>query len=250
LSRTLALVVEYDGSGYHGFQRQSSARTVAGELERVLASLFKHPVRLVAAGRTDAGVHATGQVVSLETTCELPLPRIALAASALLRESRIAVLRAVERQPGFSARHHALSRAYRYKILNRPAPSPLLRGRALHVRAALDLDAMRVTAAALTGKHDFAAFSAGPPHERGTVREIRQIDIERADQLLEIAIVADSFLHQMARIIVGTLLEIGRGRRDVADVERVLASKSRASAGFAAPAHALYLERVEYDPPV
>ena len=250
MRRTLALVVEYDGGGFHGFQRQTAQTTVAGELENALASLFRHPVRIVAAGRTDTGVHATGQVVSLDTTSDFPLERIPIAASAMLRDKQIAVLRAVERGSGFSARHHALSRTYRYRILNRPAPSVLLRGRVFHVRARLDLEAMRAAARELLGRRDFAALSAGPPHQRGTVREIRRLEISKVEDVVHIVITADAFLHQMARIAVGTIIEIGRGRRAIEDIGRTLESRDRANAGFAAPAHALCLESVEYDPPV
>jgi len=249
-ARTLALLVEYDGSDYHGFQRQTNHRTVAGELERALSTLLRHPVTLVAAGRTDAGAHATGQVVSFETTTDVSLERLPIAASAVLAQSGIAVLRAVEREAGFSARHHALARRYRYRILNRVAPSPLLRRRVFHVRARLDLDAMRAAAAQLIGRHDFAAFSAGPAHERGTVRELRALEIARAGESIDVIVTADSFLHRMARLIVGTLLDVGRGRRDADDVAAMLASGKRTHAGACAPAHALYLEYVEYAPPI
>lgn len=249
-TRTLAFVVEYDGTGFHGFQRQTSDVTVAGELERAFALLFGHPVRVAAAGRTDAGVHATGQVVSCETGSDFPTSKIPMAASALLRAGGIAVLRAVERPAGFSARHHALSRTYRYRILNRAVPSPLMNGKALWVRATLDVNAMRAAARVLLGRHDFVAFSAGPPHERGTIREIRRLDIAHVGDSIDIVIRADSFLHQMVRIIVGTLIEVARGRRPAGDIAQLLAAKNRAHAGFTAPPHALYLEHVEYNPPL
>jgi len=250
VAKTLALIVEYDGSEFCGFQRQTNDRTVAGELERALGVLLGHAVRLVAAGRTDAGVHATGQVVSFETTSGFPTARIPIAASALLRDARIAVLRAVERPAGFSARHDALARTYRYRILNRQAPSPLLRMRTFHVRAPLDVDAMRAGGLRLVGKRDFAAFASGPPHERGTTREVLALSVAREQEEIQIVVSADAFLHQMVRIVAGTLIEIGRGSRLVDDVDRILASKDRRTAGFTAPAHALYLERVAYAQPL
>ena len=248
--RTIAMVVEYDGSGYHGMQRQTSLPSIAGELERALSTLFGHDVRIVAAGRTDAGVHAAGQVVSCTTTSDFDLARLPIAASAMLRGSRIAVLRAVEREAGFSARRHALARTYRYRIVNRAAPSPLNERRAFHVRAALDVPAMRLGAEPLVGEHDFAAFCATPPARGGTVRAVTSVSVDRAGGFVEVWMTADSFLHQMVRIVVGTLVDVGRGRIAPSDVAAILASRERARAGFTAPPHGLFLERVHYAEPV
>ncbi len=248
--RTIAMVVEYDGSGYHGMQRQSALPTIAAELERALSTLFGHAVRIVAAGRTDAGVHARGQVISCTTTSAFELQRLPIAASAMLRETRIAVVRAVERPPGFSARRHALARTYRYRILNRAAPSPLQRERVFHVRAPLDVHAMGIAAQALVGEHDFAAFCATPPARGSTRRTVTSLTIERLEDEVEIWITADSFLHQMVRIIAGTLIDVGRAKTQAAAVAGILRSKWRDSAGFTAPPHALYLERVHFAEPV
>lgn len=249
-ARTLALVLEYDGSGYHGFQRQGEHPSVAERVEAALETLFGHPTKITAAGRTDAGVHATGQVVSCSTTSAMPLRRIAVAASALLRSANIAVLRVVERPAEFSARHQALARTYRYRILNRVAPSPLHARRAFHVGAQLDVDAMSRAAAVLVGQHDFAAFCAVESRAKNTRRTIHAIEVHRNGNLLDIVISADSFVHNMVRIIAGTLIEVGRGRRTAQDVEAVLRSGSRSKAGFTAPAHGLYLERVDYADPI
>ena len=248
--RTLALIVEYDGTDYCGFQRQSGVPSVASELERALALLLGHAVKLVAAGRTDAGVHATGQVVSFATTSEFPIKRLPVAASALLRERRIAVLRAAERAAGFSARFDALARSYRYRILNRTAPSPLERLRVFHVSAGLDLDAMRAAAALLEGTHDFAAFSALAPGNGHAVRTISNLSIAAADEHVELDVTADSFLHHMVRIVVGTLVEVARGKRTPADVAETLDSRQRERAGFTAPPHGLYLTKVHYAEPI
>lgn len=249
-TRTLALVVEYDGTRYHGFARQPEAATVAGALDAVLSTLHGHPIEVVCAGRTDAGVHATGQVVSYETNAGFPLERLAIAASALLGQAGIAVLRAVERDPGFSAWRDATSRTYRYRILNRLAPSPLLAKRAFHVRARLDVDAMRDAAVSFVGEHDFVAFCASLPERGPTVRTLTRCDVERSGEFVELTVSAASFLHQMVRIMAGTLIEVARGRRPVADVARLIRSGRRADAGFTAPAHALYLTGVEYKPPL
>ncbi len=245
-TRTLALVLEYDGSAYHGFARQTELPSVAERVEQALETLFGHDVKIEAAGRTDAGVHATGQVVSCVTTSEMQLRRLAVAASALLRPHSIAVVRAVECAAGFSARHDALSRTYRYRILNRVAPSPLHARRAFHVSATLDTDAMRAGAAFLTGEHDFAAFCAVESRSKGTRRNVQSVELQRSGDFLDIVITADSFVHNMVRIVAGTLIEVGRGRRTPADVGEVLALGVRTRAGFTAPAHGLYLERVTY----
>jgi tRNA pseudouridine38-40 synthase len=248
--RTLALVLEYDGTGYCGFQRQDGLPSIAERVQRALATLFGHSTKITAAGRTDAGVHATGQVVSCTTTSVLPLRRMAVALSALLRPDRIAVLRVVEREVGFSARRDALGRTYRYRILNRVAPSPLLVHRAFHVGARLNIEAMRLGAQSLIGDNDFAAFCAAESREKTTRRTVRRIDLERDADLLDLVMSADSFVHNMVRIIAGTLIEVGRGRREPSEIAALLASKDRTRAGLTAPPHALYLEHVEYSPPV
>ena len=249
-SRTLALVLEYDGSTYHGFQRQHGLPTVAQRVEDALAQLFGHEVTIVAAGRTDQGVHARGQVVSCSTSSDFPLGRLALAASALLRPHAIAVVRAAERPAGFCARRDALARCYRYLILNRVAPSPLQRGRVFHVSRPLDAAAMHSAAAGLEGEHDFTAFCASRSDSDRMVRRITAVGVRGQGELVEVSVSADSFLHNMVRIIVGTLVEVGRGTREVEDVETALQSRRRARAGFTAPPHGLYLEKVEYADPV
>jgi tRNA pseudouridine38-40 synthase len=249
-AQTLALVLEYDGTGYHGFQRQDQLSSIAEQVEAALGTLFGHQTKITAAGRTDAGVHATGQVVSCTTTSLMPARRIVVAASALLRPHGIAVLHAVERPAGFSARRDALARTYRYRILNRAAPSPLFAKRAFHVSAQLDVEAMRAAATALVGKHDFAAFCAVESRARGTRRTVQAIEVQRNGDFLDVVITADSFVHNMVRIVVGTLIEVGRGRRSVPAVEAVLRSGERARAGFTAPPHGLYLERVVFADPI
>ena len=248
--RTIALVVEYDGTNYHGMQRQTDLPTIAGELEHVLSKLLGHEVRIVAAGRTDAGVHAVGQVISFATTSDFDVHRLPIAASALLRKARIAVVKAVERELEFSARRYALARTYRYRIVNRAAPSPLEDHRAFHVRAPLDVAAMRGAAEILVGEHDFASFCATPPHRGDTVRTVTSLTVERTGDFVELWVTADSFLHQMVRIVAGTLIDVGRGKTAGRDVAFILAARRRDAAGFTAPPHGLYLQRVHYADPI
>jgi tRNA pseudouridine38-40 synthase len=248
--RTVALVVEYDGTGYHGFQRQTSLPTIAGEIDQALTVLCGHDVSVVGAGRTDAGVHATGQVVSFETGSDAALRRMPIALSAMLRGKHIAVLRAVERPPGFSARHDALARTYLYRILNRAAPSPLHDHRVFFVRSPLDVDAMAAAARPLLGERDFTSFCAQLPERGRPMRTIERLEIARRGDFVDLEVTADSFLHQMVRIIAGTLVEVGRGKRSSEDLAAILAARDRARAGVTAPAHGLYLTGVRYADPL
>jgi tRNA pseudouridine38-40 synthase len=219
-------------------------RTVAGVLENALAQLFAEPVKVTAAGRTDSGVHATGQVVSLETDAVFPFDRLLLALRGVL-PSDLSVREATCVEAGFSARFSARERTYVYAILNRPQRSALLAHYAAHVPLSLNLEAMREGGAHLIGEHDFRSFAAAGAQER-TVRCLRRIELERRGELLRVEVAADGFLHHMVRTIVGTLLECGTGRRTPHDLAAVLAACDRASAGTTAPAQGLYLAGVRY----
>ncbi|MHB8433484.1 MAG: tRNA pseudouridine(38-40) synthase TruA [Candidatus Tyrphobacter sp.] len=236
--------VEYDGTEFHGFQRQASVRTVAGVLEGALANIFGERIAVTGAGRTDAGVHATGQVVSFRTLRAFPAERLAVALNAVLDDD-LAVRDVAEAGDDFSARRCALERTYVYAILNRAAPSPLLARYAWHVRRALDLDAMNTAAAHLAGEHDFRSFCALPENGR-TVRRLSACALDRRGELVRLQVSADGFLHHMVRAMVGTLVECGDGRRDPASLPAVLAARERRAAGITAPARGLYLAGVRY----
>jgi tRNA pseudouridine38-40 synthase len=247
LARTLRCAVEYDGTAFFGFQVQAQGRTVAGELEAALSRLFEEPVKIAGAGRTDTGVHASGQVISWITTRSFPFERLGLALNANLPRD-ISVRDAWVVPDGFSARFSARERTYVYAILNRDDRSALLARRAYHVyRSELDLAAMRAGAVHLIGEHDFRSFCGVLPESGVTRREVRSLDIERRGDLVRIEIRADGFLHRMVRTIVGTLVEIGIGRRAPETIAQVLAARDRNAAGLTAPAHGLYLAGVRYD---
>ena len=246
----LRLTVEYDGTAFCGFQWQPDVRTVTGVMEAALSVLFGGPVKIAGAGRTDAGVHATGQVVSFLPARDFPWDRFLIAINTLLpADLRVRVAEFV--QAGFSARFSALERTYVYALLDRDAPSALLARYAYHVRRRLDVDAMRAAAAHVVGEHDFRSFCGIPPAGPGgpgpTVRTVRRLEVERRGDLVRVEIAANGFLHRMVRTIVGTLAECGDGRRPPGELPAIVAARARESAGHSAPAHGLYLAGVRYE---
>jgi tRNA pseudouridine38-40 synthase len=243
--RTLCLIVEYDGTAYAGWQRQPAAPTVQAVLERAASRLFAAPTRVVGAGRTDAGVHALGQVAHLVTASRLPAERIHSGLNALLPPD--VVVRAVdEAPPGFHARRDARWRVYGYLVLARPLPSALLRRYAHHVPEPLDLDAMQAAATALVGRHDFAAFRVAGTATRTTECTVTEVAVSRRGAFVVITVVADRFLRQMVRRMVATLLQVGRGALPPGAVGALLAAGDPARVPPAAPPGGLYLLGVSY----
>lgn len=238
--------MEYDGTDFCGMQYQPRGRSVAGVLETTLSKLLQHPVKITCAGRTDSGVHATGQVISFKTDAAFPFGRLAIAANSDL--PRDVSLRdvAVPEMP-FSARFSAVERTYVYAIFNRAEPSPLCGRYAFHVWQPMDIDAFRGGAASILGEHDFRSFCGMLPQSGPTIRTVRSLGIERRGEMLRIEIRADGFLHRMVRTIVGTLVECATGRRDPAEIPSVIAALDRSAAGLTAPAHGLYLAGVRYE---
>lgn len=239
------LVVEYDGTDFAGFQFQPAIRTVAGELEPALGRLFDAPVKVGSAGRTDAGVHATGQVIGFSNPRLFPIERLVRALNAHLPPD-VSARHAAIVPDGFSARFDALERRYAYRVLNRTAPSAVARRYAHHVWQPMDLDRARSAAAALIGEHDFAAFCGVLPERGGTVRTLHEIRFDRAGAFVEFRFAGAGFLHRMVRILSGTLIEVATGRREPDDVARVLDSRDRRRAGYTAPACGLALTGVRY----
>jgi tRNA pseudouridine38-40 synthase len=233
--------VAYDGTAYAGFQIQPNAATVQGELERVLAVICGEPVRITGAGRTDAGVHATGQAIDLRTTSALGALELERGVNALLPED-IAISDLEPAEDSFHARFSATGRTYEYRIRNAAVRDPLRVRREHWHPGELDVAAMRAAAALLVGRHDFAAFAAGDSGER-TVARAEWVSEGR---ILRFEIEADAFLRGMVRGIVGTLLWVGRGKMTVERFEEVLRTKDRALAGPSAPAKGLCLVAVRY----
>jgi tRNA pseudouridine38-40 synthase len=242
--RRMRLVVAYDGAPFSGFARQRDRRTVQGELEAALGRLAKQPVVTVGAGRTDAGVHARGQVVHADVPAGLDPDRVRRALNRGLGPA-IVVREAAWAPAGFDARLSARRRTYVYRIDDSGEPDPLLRGFVLAWPRPLDLSRMREAARPLLGEHDFAAFCRSRSGAT-TTRRLRSLGIRRRDGLVEVRLVADAFCWQMVRGIVGHLLLVGDGRRDPASTAAVLAAADRSRAGNIAPAHGLVLESVSY----
>ena len=243
---TYRLVVEYDGSAFHGLQFQPILRTVAGVLEDALARLYHEPAKITAAGRTDAGVHATGQVVSFTTVRDFPIGRLALALNANT-PADLVVREAAVVHDRFSARFDALERVYDYLILNRAFPSAVWRARAWHVPRPIDDARFLAAAEPLLGEHDFATFCGELPDRGGTVRELRALELVRRDDLIRVTVRGKAFLHRMVRVVVGTLVACATGDREVDFARRALEARDRTAAGATAPAHGLYLAGVRYE---
>lgn len=244
----LRLTVEYEGTRFSGWQLQPDGATVQGELERALATALREPVRVRGAGRTDAGVHAAGQVATAPISGPPPdLGRLRRSLNALLPDD-VAVRDVAFVDDAFDPRRHARSRVYEYRILNAPAPSPFWRRWAWHVLAPLDVAAMDVAAQRLLGEHDFAAFRGADAKEtpRTSVRRVLESRVRPAPPLLVYRVEATAFLKHMVRNIVGTLVEIGGGERPPDAMTELLAGRDRTRAGATAPPHGLTLIEVRY----
>lgn len=249
--RNIALRLAYDGTDFIGSQWQNMGRSVQGELEGAWSQFAQEQRRFVLAGRTDAGVHAQGQVANVRTETRHSPATVQRGLNALL-PSDVAVLEAWEAPLDFHARHSAVRREYRYLIDNNPAPLPLLRNCALHVEQRLDLEALQAALVYLEGQHDFAAFATLGPNQGSTVRRCYRARCGLVEMfgrsLIAIDLAANAFLHHMVRAIVGTVLIVGRGRMTPEGFGQVLAGRDRRRAGPTAAAHGLILTAVLYPP--
>ncbi len=244
--RRIALVLEYDGTEYRGFQRQTRSRTIQGELERALEGLTGAATRTQGAGRTDAGAHAKGQVAAFTTTAPYPQETFQRALNATLPfDIRVRAAREVDLR--FDPRRHALSRVYRYLILPRATPSVFWRRYVHQAPEGLDIELMDRAARMLVGCHDFRAFSGrGMVRGRGSVRRMMRAEVTRRGSLVAVELEADAFLPHQVRRIAGTLVSLGLGKMDIQGFESLTRSGDPAAAGAALPARGLYLVRLTY----
>ncbi len=244
--RRWRLVIEYDGGPFVGWQRQASGLSVQALLEEAVARLTGESVTVVGGGRTDAGVHALGQVAHLDLEKDLPPERLAGGLNAHLRPHPVAVLEARAVDESFHARFSALRRRYLYRILDRRAPPTLERGRVWHLPRRLDAERMHEAAQALVGRHDFTSFRASECQAKSAVKTLDLVHVRRAGAIVELRAVARSFLHHQVRNMVGTLVRVGLGEADLGWPARVLEARDRRAAGPTAPACGLFLERIDY----
>lgn len=241
----IALGIEYDGRAFRGWQRQRGARTVQEAVEAALGRVAAHPVRTGCAGRTDAGVHACGQVVHFDSAAARSMRAWMLGANVNLPPD-VSVLWAREVPVEFDARFSATGRTYRYLILERDSRPALLAGRVCWTHRRLDVDAMQDAARHLVGRHDFSAFRALACQAKSPVRTVRRLDVRRVGELVVLEVEADGFLMHMVRNIAGTLMAVGCGEAAPDWAREVLEARDRTRGGVTAPAGGLYLLRVDY----
>jgi tRNA pseudouridine38-40 synthase len=243
--RTLKLTVAYDGTRFVGWQRQAAGESIQGLLEDVLARFEGAPVTIHGAGRTDAGVHALGQVASVQLTCHHDVTALTRGLNAQL-PADIRVLLVEDVGSGFHARFSARAKSYEYRIRNTPISDPFHRAFVWHIPEPLNLDAMRAGAARVVGTHDFSAFQSTGSETSGTVRTVLRSQFSDTAGRLTYEVEGDGFLRHMVRALVGTLVEIGRGWRTADSMASLLRGSSRAEAGATAPPQGLFLVRVDY----
>lgn len=241
----IKLVIEYDGSSYHGFQRQDNAHTIQAEIEMQLFKLCGQAITICAAGRTDAGVHARGQVIAFDTVSTIPTERWNLALNSLLPDD-IRVLTSVEVNPDFHPQFQAISKQYSYLLYRNKPAAIFYRKYALCNTEPLDIEAMIRACQLVEGRHDFRAFCASGSGAKTFERIVFNCSIKEENALLRLDIEANGFLYNMVRIIMGTLLEVGRKRIPADEVTEIIESKDRSKAGPTAPPHGLYLISVAY----
>jgi tRNA pseudouridine38-40 synthase len=240
------LTLEYDGGPYKGFQAQGDLPTVQGAVERAVLAFSGETLRLQAAGRTDTGVHATGQVVHVDLSKDWPALTVRNALNAHLVDEAVVVLEAEVAPEGWHARFSATERRYLYRILNRPAPPALDRGRVWHVRTPLDAAAMHAAAQALVGHHDFTTFRDLACQAKSPVKTLDVAEVSRRGEEVWLSFASRSFLHRQVRSMTGTLAEVGVGRWTAQDVKAALEARDRRACGPVAPASGLSLTGVAY----
>jgi tRNA pseudouridine38-40 synthase len=240
------LLLEYDGGPYNGFQAQADQPTVQASLERAVKAFCGQTLRVAAAGRTDTGVHATGQVAHIDLEKDWPAETVRNALNAHLRGEPIVVLAAEVAPEGWHARFSATERRYRYRILNRASPPGLERGHVWHVKAPLDADAMHAAAQVLVGRHDFTTFRDVACQAKSPVKTLDVASVSRMGDEVVLVFEARSFLHRQVRSMTGSLAEVGLDRWTADDLKAALEARDRRACGTVAPADGLYLTGVSY----
>ncbi len=243
--RNLKFTVAYDGTNYHGFQRQKNALAVQEVIERGIESLVKRKVSITAASRTDSGVHARGQVFNVILNTSIPTNNFPLALNTKLPDD-IVIIDCSEVGMEFHSRYHTSYKTYKYQIYSSEFASPFLRNYAYHIYHNLDVNKMKEEAEYLIGEHDFSSFRSAGCNAKTPIRNIFDIDITKDDDLIVLEITGDGFLYNMVRIIVGTLVQLALPKTKLDNIKDILLSKNRKKAGKTAPAHGLFLDKIYY----
>lgn len=242
--RNIKIILQYEGTKYQGWQRQTSTEnTIQGKLEKLLSKMCDEPIEIIGSGRTDAGVHAMGQVANFHTSSTMPVEEMLTYINQYLPQD-IAVVQISEAAPRFHSRLNAIGKCYCYRVINSEIPNVFYRRYAMEVPQKLDIAAMEKAAEYLLGEHDFKAFTSTKKGKKSTVRRIDEIKIEKQNDIISFTFIGNGFLYHMIRILVGTLLEVGLGERKTEDIEAVIASQKREMAGPLVPARGLVLEKV------
>lgn len=244
--RNIRIVIEYDGTNYQGWQKQKKGKTIQGELEAALMDLTKEPVEVIGSSRTDSGVHARGFVANFKTSSMIPSEKFRPALNVRLPED-IVIIHSEDVPEEFHARYHSLGKTYSYNIVNRDYPIALNRNYSIQIRDKLNIEDMQRACKYFEGKHDFEAFKSNGSSVKTSVRTIYELRLEKVGDLITFTVTGDGFLYNMVRIIVGTLLDVGRGRKKPEDIENIIKSRDRRKASICVPANGLVLEKVFYD---
>ncbi|AEM79570.1 tRNA pseudouridine(38-40) synthase TruA [Thermoanaerobacter wiegelii] len=243
--RNVMIVVEYDGTNYHGWQYQENAVTVQEVLQKAIKKVTGEEVNLIGASRTDTGVHALYQVANFRTNTKIPAEKLPYALNSVLPDD-IVVVQAKDVEDSFHARYSAKRKRYKYIILNRKFPMPTMRNYCWHISYPLSIEKMKKAASYLIGTHDFSAFKASGSSKTSTIRTVYDLTIEKNEEFINIEIEANGFLYNMVRIIVGTLSYVGLGKIEENEVYDILKSRDRTKAGITAPPQGLYLIKIMY----
>jgi tRNA pseudouridine38-40 synthase len=244
-----ALLIQYDGTRFNGWQVQNNGRTVQGEIEKALEILLKEKIKIYTAGRTDSGVHAIGQVAHFDFSSDISLQKLCISLNGIL-EKDVSIKNAYIVPPDFHARFDAAQREYLYIIYNHPLMSPFILHRAMWVNYDLDMKFLKDAAGYFIGEKDFASFCKKESAEENTVRRIDEFEITKHENYIYFRIAGTAFLHHMIRIIVGTIIDLHKSKRDPADIINILEQKDRDTSGRTAPSYGLYLNKIIYDPPL
>ena len=242
--RNIKITIQYNGKNYCGWQKQNNSPGIQGTIEKAIFDITREEVKITGSGRTDAGVHALGQVANFKTNSQIPVDRIPNALNAKLPKD-ISIVKAEDVDEDFHSRYSAKKKTYRYQIYNSQYRSPIYADISYPVKYDLDIDKMKKEAKSLIGTYDFKGFMSSGSSVIDTVRTIYNIEVSKSEDLIIIEIEGNGFLYNMVRIIAGTLVDIGRGRI-TENMSTIIKSKSRSMAGHTAPAHGLFLKKVDY----